>query len=161
MFRHSLVQSMSCGCIATLVSLKGTVASSLHLNSTLLYGIVSLDNMVYVSAHEDYGGIYKIIFDDDNCGLAEKVLSNGNSPSTNVGSLVDYLEHLHLFGETIGLHTKKSTSVKVGISQAIKKLERVYSFDKKCVDAVTNLIGTTAVTQGPQETVSSVVMEDE
>jgi hypothetical protein len=222
-----------------LVSLKGTVVSSLQLNYTLLYGIVSLNNVVYVSAHEDNGGIYKITFDDDNCGLAEKVLSNGNSScsrvhslttythnsfafsdtgdsciktynptnnqvsvivgngtgtrdgsqaqfsqptgicfdyetlftadtstgtlrmTTNVSSLLDYLEHLHLFGETFGLHTKKSTSVKVGISQAIEKLERVYSFDKKCVDAVTNLIGTTAVTQGPQGTVSSVVMEDE
>ncbi|CAB3991046.1 Hypothetical predicted protein [Paramuricea clavata] len=218
-----------------LVSLKGTVVSSLQLNSTLLYGIVSLNNVVYVSAHEDNGGIYKITFDDDNCGLAEKkVLSNGNSScsrahsltnythnsfafsdtgdsciktynptnnqvsvivgngtgtrdgsqaqfsqptgicfdyetlftadtstgtlrmTTNVSSLLDYLEHLHLFGETFGLHTKKSTSVKVGISQAIEKLERVYSFDKKCVDAVTNLIGTTAVTQGPQGTESKV-----
>ena len=40
-------------------------------------------------------------------------------------------------------------------------LRAVYSFDKKCVDAVMSLIGTTAVTQGPQGTVLSVVMEDE
>lgn len=41
------------------------------------------------------------------------------------------------------------------------RLEQVYSYDKKCVDAVMSLTGTTAVTQGPQGTVSSVVMEVE
>ena len=71
------------------------------------------------------------------------------------------MKYLHLFGETFELHTKKSTSVTVEIPQAIKRLEQVYSFDKKCVDTVMSLIGTTAVTQGPQGTVSSVVMEDE
>ena len=75
--------------------------------------------------------------------------------------LVDYLKHLHLFGETFGLHIKKSTSGTVEIHQAMEILEQVYSFDKKCVEAVMNLIGTTAVTQGPQATVSSVVVEDE
>ena len=80
-----------------------------------------------------------------------------------VTSLEDYWKHLHLFGETIGLHTKTSTSVIMEIPQAIgKRLQQVYSFDKKCVDGVMSLIGTTAVTQGPQRTtVSSVVMEDE
>jgi len=32
---------------------KGTVMSSLQLSSALLYGIVSLNNVVYVSAHDD------------------------------------------------------------------------------------------------------------
>ena len=41
-----------------LMSLKGTVTSSLQLSSTLLYGIVSLNNVVYVSAHDDNGEIY-------------------------------------------------------------------------------------------------------
>ena len=81
--------------------------------------------------------------------------------TSSVTSLVDYLKHLHMFGETFALHTKKSPSVKVEIPQAIERLERVYSFDKKCVDAVMNLIGTTAVAQGPQVIVSSVVVEDE
>ena len=81
--------------------------------------------------------------------------------TNSVKSLVDSLEHLYLFGETFGLHTKKGTSVAVEITQAIERLERVYTFDKKCVDAVKNLTGITAVTQGPQGTVSSVVMEDE
>ena len=49
----------------------------------------------------------------------------------------------------------------IEISQAIERLERVYTFDQNCANAVMNLIGTTAVTQGPQGTVSSVVMEDE
>ena len=61
-------------------------------------------------------------------------------------SLEDYLKHLHLFGETFGLHTKTSTSVIKEIPQAFERLEQVYSFDKKCVDAVMSLISTTAVT---------------
>ena len=82
--------------------------------------------------------------------------------TSSVTSLEDYWKHLHLFGETFGLHTKTSTSVIVEIPQAIgKRLQQVYSFDKKCIDAVMSLFGTTAVTQGPQRTtVSSVVMED-
>ena len=64
-------------------------------------------------------------------------------------SLEDYWKHLHLFGETFGLQTKTSTSIIVEIPQAIERLEQVYSFGKKCVDAVMSLIGTTAVTQGP------------
>ena len=56
---------------------------------------------------------------------------------------------------------QNSTSVTVEIPQTIERLEQVYSFDKKCVYAVMSLTGTTAVTQGPQGTVSSVVMEDE
>ena len=71
--------------------------------------------------------------------------------TSSVTSLVDYLKYLHLFGETFELHTKKSTSVTVEIPQAIKRLDHVYSF----------FGGTTAATQGPQGTVSSVVMEDE
>ena len=41
----------------------------------------------------------------------------------------------------ICLHTRKGTSVAVEITQAIERLERVYTFDKKCVDAVKNLTG--------------------
>ena len=70
--------------------------------------------------------------------------------TSTVKSLVNYLEHLYLFGETFGLHTKKGTSVALEITQVIERLERVYIFDKKCVDAVKNLTGITAVTQGPQ-----------
>ena len=35
--------------------------------------------------------------------------------TSSVTSLTDYLKHLHLFGETFGLHTKTSTSVIVEI----------------------------------------------
>ena len=75
-------------------------------------------------------------------------------------SLEDYLKHLHLFGETFALHKKTGTTVIVQIPQAIERLEEVFFFDTKC-HAGASLIGTTAVTQGPQGTVSSVVMEDE
>ena len=222
-----------------LTSIKGTVTSSLQLSSMLLYGIVSLNNVVYVSAHDDNGGIYKLTFNLDNGGLAEKIVSNGGSlcnkvhsltsyndnsfafsntgdscikaydptvkkcsvvvgngkgtrdgskaqfsqptgicfdystlftidtatgslrMTSSVSSLVEYLKHLHLFGETFGLHTKSTTSVTCEIPQAIERLGQVYTFDKKCVDTVMGLVGSTAVTQGPQGTVSSVVMEDE
>lgn len=80
--------------------------------------------------------------------------------TTRVTSLEDYLKHLHLLGETFGLHTKTSTSVTVEIPQAIERLEQVYAFDKKCFDPVMSLIGTTAVTQGTQGTVLSVVKEE-
>ena len=221
------------------ISLKGTIMTSVQLNSTLLYGIVSLNNVVYVSAHEDDGGIYEFVYDKDKGAAVEKIVYNCTSlcnkvhslstyrdntvvfrdtgdsciksfnPKTkqcsvivgrekgtrdgsdaqffqstglcfdydtlftvdtptgalrmtsSVTSLVAYLEHLYMFGETFGPHTRKSISMKVDISQAIERLERVYSFDKKCVGEVMTLIGTKAVTQGPQGTVSSVVMEDE
>ena len=50
--------------------------------------------------------------------------------TSSVTSLVDYLKHLHLFGGTFGLHTKKTTSVAGEIPQAIERLQRVSSFDK-------------------------------
>jgi len=46
------------------ISVKKAVTSSLQLSSTLLYGILSLNNVAYVSAHDDNGGIYKLIFND-------------------------------------------------------------------------------------------------
>ena len=180
--------------------------------------------MVFVPAHDDNGGIYKLTFNHDNGGLTEKIVSNGGSLCIKVHSLTtynsfafsdtgdscikaynptvkqcsvvvgngkgtrdgskahfsqptgicfdcgtlftvdtstgtlrmtssvtgleDYLKHLHVFGETFGLHTKTGVSVIVEIPQAIERLEKVYSFDEKCVDAVISLIGTIAVTQG-------------
>ena len=192
-----------------LICIKGTVTSSLQLRSTLLYGIVSLKNVVYVSAHDDNGVIYKLNFNHDYCGLAEKIVSNGGSlcnkghslttyndnsfafsdtgdscikaykptvkqcsvvvgdgkgtrdgskaqfsqptgicfdygtlftvdtstgtlrMTSSVASLVDYLKHLHLFGETFGLHTKTSTSVIAEIPQPIQRLEHVWSVSPK------------------------------
>ena len=62
-----------------LVSLKGTVKSSLQLGSKLLYGIISMNNVVYVSAHDENGGIYQISLTDDNSGSTEKIVNNGAS----------------------------------------------------------------------------------
>ena len=61
--------------------------SSLQLSSTFLYGIVSLNNVVYVSAHYGNGGIYNTTFNHDNGGLAEKIVSNGGSLCNKVHSL--------------------------------------------------------------------------
>ena len=48
--------------------------------------------------------------------------------TSSVTSLVDYLKYLHLFEETpVGHQTKKNTSVTVEITQAIERLQEVYS----------------------------------
>ena len=41
--------------------------------------------------------------------------------TSGVSSLEDYWKHLHLFGETFGLHTKTSTSIIVEIPKAIER----------------------------------------
>ena len=72
---------------------KGTVTSSLQPSSTLLYGIVLLNNVVYASAHHDNGGIYKVTFKHDNGGLAEKIVSNGGLLCNKVHSLTTYRDN--------------------------------------------------------------------
>ena len=200
-----------------LVSLKRNITSSLQLNSTLLYGIVSLNNAVYVSAYASNctsvcNKVHSLTtYNDESLAFsdtgdfsikvynpAEKtysvIVGNGKGTrdgskaqfsqptgicfdyqtlfaidtatstlhmASSVTSLVDYLEHVHIFGETFGLHTRESTSLTIEISQAIGRLKRVYTFNQNCVNAVMNLIGTTAVAQGPEGTISSVVMDDE
>ena len=83
-----------------LISIKGTLTSSLQLNSTLLYGIVSLKNVAYVSAHDDNGGIYKLNFNHDNCGVTEKIVSNGGSLCIKVHSLTTYNDNSFAFSDT-------------------------------------------------------------
>ena len=61
---------------SNLVSLKGTVIASLQLDCELLYGLVSVHNTIYVSAHDESGGIYKVEFKDNKI---EKIASNGGS----------------------------------------------------------------------------------
>ena len=221
---------------SNLVSLNGTVITSLQLDCELLYGIVSVNNVIYVSAHDESGGVYKVEFKDNKI---EKIASNGGSfckrvhsltnysdhaivfsdtgdckvkvinPDTkeyfvlvgdgqgtrdgskaqfsqptgicldmktlftvdtspgalrmtsSVSSLVEYLKYLHLFGETFGLQLKKEAPLAIPITPAIERLELVYRFDQECVDNVKIVTGTHGETQGPQGTVSSVVIEDE
>ena len=81
--------------------------------------------------------------------------------TSNVSSLVEYLKYLHLFAETFGIHLKKEAPLAVEIQPAIERLESVYQFDQECVDNVKIVTGTRGETQGPQGTVSSVVIEDE
>ena len=83
-----------------LISIKGTVTSSLQLNSTLLYGIVSLKNVAYVSAHDDNGGICKLNFNHDNCGVTEKIVGNGGSLCIKVHSLTTYNDNSFAFSDT-------------------------------------------------------------
>ena len=81
--------------------------------------------------------------------------------TSNVSSLVEYLKYLHLFAETSGIHLKKEAPLAIEIQPAIERLESVYQFDQECVDNVKIVTGTRGETQGPQGTVSSVVIEDE
>jgi len=46
--------------------------------------------VVFVSADDDNGGIYKLTFNHDKGGLAEKIVSNGGSIFNNVHSLTTY-----------------------------------------------------------------------
>ena len=66
------------------------------------------------------------------------VISCARHDNSSASNLINYLKYLHRFRETFGLHRNKSTSVKVEITQESWRLEQVYSFDKKCVDAVMN-----------------------
>ena len=81
--------------------------------------------------------------------------------TSSVNSLVEYLKYLHLFGETFGLHPKSEAPLAIEITPAIERLELVYRFDQECVDNVKIVTGTHSETQGPQGTVSSVVIEGE
>ena len=47
------------------------------------------------------------------------------------------------------------------LDRAISRIQDVYDFDCQCVNQVKAFLGTTAQTQGPQGTVSTVVLEDE
>lgn len=80
---------------------------------------------------------------------------------SGVNSLLSYLKHLYDFAITFGLHLKKELPVAFNIGSAIERLTDVYRFDCKCVQEAKELSGSIGVTQGPQGTVSSVVMDDE
>ena len=45
--------------------------------------------------------------------------------------------------------------------RAISRIQEVYNFDCQCVNHVKAFLGTTAQKQGPQDTGSTVVLEDE
>ena len=75
--------------------------------------------------------------------------------------LVKYLENLREFAITFRLHQKKQTSVPFTLDRAISRIQKVYDFDCRCLNQVKPFIGTTAQTQGPQDTVSTVVLMDE
>jgi len=75
--------------------------------------------------------------------------------------LVKYLENLREFAITFGLHQKKGTPVSFTLDRAITRIQEAYDFDCQCVSQVKAFLGTTAQTQGPQGTVSTVVLEDE
>ena len=47
------------------------------------------------------------------------------------------------------------------LDRPISRIQDIYDFDNQCVNQVKAFLGTTAQTQGPQGTVSTVVLEDE
>ena len=76
--------------------------------------------MVYVSAHDENGGIYKVTINHDNGGLAEKIVSNGGSLCNKVHSLTTYNDNSFAFSDTGDSYIKaynpseKQCSVVVG-----------------------------------------------
>ena len=56
--------------------------------------------MVYVSAHDENGGIYKVTINHDNGGFAEKIVSNGGSLCNKVHSLTTYNDNSFAFSDT-------------------------------------------------------------
>ena len=81
--------------------------------------------------------------------------------TSSAKSLLSYLKHLEMFAVTFELHIRKDVPVAISLQDAIDRVQMVYAFDKKCVDDVKALTGTSATTQGPQGTVSLVVIDDE
>lgn len=61
--------------------------------------------------------------------------------TSNVSSLVEYLEYLHLFAETFGVDLKKEAPLAVEIKPAIERLELVCQFYQECVDNVKIVTG--------------------
>ena len=75
--------------------------------------------------------------------------------------LVKYLKNLGGFAITFGLHQKKQTPVSFTLDRGINRIQEVYNFDCQCVNQGKTSLGTTARTQGPPGTVSTVVLEHE
>ena len=80
---------------------------------------------------------------------------------SDFSSLVKYPENLREFAITFGLHQKTQISVSLTFDRAISRIQEVYDCDCRCLNQVKAFLGTTAQTQGPQDTVSTVVLEDE
>ena len=80
---------------------------------------------------------------------------------SDVSPLVKCLANLREFAITFGLHQKKQTSVSFTFDRAISRIQEVFDCDCQCVNQMKAFLGKTAQTQGPQCTVSTVVLEDE
>ena len=79
---------------SNLVSLNGTVIASLQLDCKLLYGLVSVNSTIYVSAHDERGRTYKLDLKESKI---EKIVSNGVSFCNRVHSLANYSDHAIAF----------------------------------------------------------------
>ena len=77
---------------------------------------------------------------------------------SNISPLVKYLENLGEIAITFGLHQKKQTSVSFTLDRGISRIQEVYDFYCHCVIQVKAFLETTALTQGPQGTFSTVML---
>ena len=96
----------------------------------------------------------KTLFVVDTSTSSVKMVSNASALQT-------YLQHLELFSLTFEIHEKKEKPFHCCLDEAVERLETVYDFDNNCVKDVQLTRGSTKTTQGPQGTVSSIVLEDE
>ena len=85
-----------------------------------------MNNVVYVSAHDENGGIYQISLTDDNSGSIEKIVNNGASICNKVHSLTMYSDIVFAFSDTGNLSIKvynvseQTCSVVVGNGEGTK-----------------------------------------
>lgn len=77
--------------------------------------------------------------------------------------LINYLTYLDKFCALFGIHKRNTKPVILKIEEVIKGLKEVYHFDKQCVHDVKTFYNMKdeELTQGPQGTVSTVVIKDE
>ena len=59
-----------------------------------------MNNVVYVSAHDENGGIHQISLTDDNSDSIEKIVNNGASICNKVHNLTMYSDNFFEFSDT-------------------------------------------------------------
>ena len=148
------------------MSLKGKVIAQIGLDCGLPYGMAILNNELYTASHDDDdGGIFTVNLEDRTF---EKVIGNGTECS-KVHSLTVY-DYKILFSD-VGNHSLNvwnPAPVNAARFPEMAKERGMANVPNICSQRVylvygssQSFLGTEAQTQGPQGTVSSVVVEDE
>ena len=85
-----------------------------------------MNNVVYVSAHDENGGMYHISLTDDNSGSIETIVNNGASVNNKVHSLTMYSNNVFVFSDTGDSSIKVICQNKhVLLSSAVKRAPKM------------------------------------